>query len=240
MGKRSGKLDALTRRSGNLPKKGDQRLRHQSQGVLKVENLDGKLCLLSGALLNELAGGAKPIEELFDQGYDANPFPNEVLKMLRNNEPLSKKISLAECKHKQGHLMFREQFYVPNHDPLRLELMRLYHDAPVAGHPGRAKPFEILSRDYYWPKMHTYVERYIRNFHTCRRAKPVRHSSFGNLNPLLVPHQPWEEVPMDFVTGPQTSEGFDPILIVVDRLSKMRYLIPATRPPGPETWPACT
>lgn len=62
---------------------GDKRLRHRSQVVLTEENLDSKLCSLLGALLNEPTRGVKPIEELFDQGYDADRVPNEVLKMLR-------------------------------------------------------------------------------------------------------------------------------------------------------------
>lgn len=48
---------------------------------------------------------------------------------------MSRKISLAEYKDNQGRLMFRDQFYVPDSDPLRLEIVRLYHDAPAAGHP---------------------------------------------------------------------------------------------------------
>jgi len=39
-GKAGGKPDALTRRSGNLPKGGDERLKFQNQVVLKPENLD--------------------------------------------------------------------------------------------------------------------------------------------------------------------------------------------------------
>ena len=38
-GKLGGKPDALTRRSGDLPKEGDERLLHQSQTVLKPHNL---------------------------------------------------------------------------------------------------------------------------------------------------------------------------------------------------------
>jgi len=39
-GKLGGKPDALTRRSGDLPKEGDRRLQHQDQTLLKVNNLD--------------------------------------------------------------------------------------------------------------------------------------------------------------------------------------------------------
>lgn len=39
-GKQGGKPDALTRRSEDMPKEGDKRLRHQSQTVLKKENLE--------------------------------------------------------------------------------------------------------------------------------------------------------------------------------------------------------
>ena len=39
LGKLGGKPDTLTRRSGNLPKEGDERLLHQSQTVFKPHNL---------------------------------------------------------------------------------------------------------------------------------------------------------------------------------------------------------
>src|SRR5690606_10006137 len=38
-GKAGGKPDALTRRSGDLPKEGDERLQHQSQVMIKPHNL---------------------------------------------------------------------------------------------------------------------------------------------------------------------------------------------------------
>src|ERR1035437_10120762 len=39
-GKSGGKPDALTRRSGDLPREGDSRLQHQNQTLLKPWNLD--------------------------------------------------------------------------------------------------------------------------------------------------------------------------------------------------------
>jgi hypothetical protein len=38
---------------------------------------------------------------------------------------------------------------VPKNDELRLRLISLAHDSPLAGHPGHAKCYEILCRNYY-------------------------------------------------------------------------------------------
>ena len=43
----------------------------------------------------------------------------------------------------------------------------------------------------------------------------------GLLCPLPVPHRPWSDISLDFVTGLPPSEGNTTILIVVDRVSKM-------------------
>lgn len=74
--------------------------------------------------------------------------------------------------------------------------------------------------------MRNYVARYVRNCHTCQRSKPSNHGKFGVLRPLPIAQQPWQEVSMDFVTGVPSSQGFDAIMVVVDRLTKLRHLIP--------------
>lgn len=63
-GKQRGKLDTLTKRSGDLSKEGDERLLHQSQVVLKRKNLDSKVRLLSGSLSNEPCKEGTPFETL--------------------------------------------------------------------------------------------------------------------------------------------------------------------------------
>ncbi|KAH0607354.1 uncharacterized protein H6S33_002388 [Morchella sextelata] len=105
--------------------------------------------------------------------------------------------------------------YVPDYDPLKLRILQLYHDAASAGHPGREKTFEL-----------DYIAYYVRNCHTCQRSKPNNHGKLGVLRPFPIPEQPWQEVSMDFVTGLPESEGYDTIMVVVDRLTKMRHLLP--------------
>jgi hypothetical protein len=72
----------LTRRLGDLPEEGDERLRHQAQTVLKRENIDSKLSLSAASSSNEAAENYPSLQELFIKGYEADKFPNEILLQL--------------------------------------------------------------------------------------------------------------------------------------------------------------
>lgn len=60
-----------------------------------------------------------------------------------------KGIALAECSTRDNRLFYNDRLYVPDHAPLKLKLLHMYHDDPAAGHPGRSKTITMLSRDYY-------------------------------------------------------------------------------------------
>ena len=52
-------------------------------------------------------------------------------------------------------------------------------------------------------------------------------ASSGLLQPLHIPHGPWDSVSTDFVTGlPKTKAGYDAILVFVDRLTKYVHIVP--------------
>ncbi|KAH0610938.1 uncharacterized protein H6S33_011365 [Morchella sextelata] len=189
--KQGTKPDALTRRSGDLPKEGDERLTHQSQVILKRKNLDTKLSLFAGSLSNESAEGASTVEELFSKAYQVDSFPNKILTMLRNGVRHSNKVSLAECtEHNNGRLLYRGTLYVPDDNHLQLRLLKEDHDKPSAGHPGRAKTLELLNREYYWPQMRKYVDHYVRNCNVCIRSKTPRNAPYGVLRPMPIPEGP--------------------------------------------------
>jgi len=118
--------------------------------------------------------------------------------------------------------------YIPNDSQLRLRILQKYYDSPVAGHPGRDKTFTLVAHFFFWAHIREHIGQYVQNCQSCMLAKAPTHAKYGFLRPLPVPNQMWQEVSMDFLTGLPTSEEYDAILVVVDRLTKMRHLIACT------------
>ncbi len=276
-GKAGGKPDALTRRSGDLPKEGDTsdpRHQYQHQTVLKTHVLDPKIIDLQCRvvhldriqLLLSPASPQKPItlapmdmipevqeaepqldqapfdpeedpldtptQTLWDQAQASDQFAPQVLEMLRTGARHHNRIPLAECEERDQALYFRGRKYVPNSDRLRLRIIQLAHDSVPGGHPGRTNCYELVSRAYWWPNLYQYIQRFVRNCHVCTRAKPSRQKQQGWLRPLPIPERRWRDVSMDYVgpLPPSTFMGitYRYILVFVDRLTKMRHLVPTT------------
>ena len=156
-GKSGGKPDALTRRSQDLPEGGyDLRVKIQHQTVLKLRNLELRANGLAKEFSEEkdIESGSdqeevKTLEELWQEALKNEPFPIKILNLVRSGARHSKDISLAECTEIDGRLHYREKMFVPDSHALKMRFCESVHDSPVAGHPGRAKTFDLLQRHYY-------------------------------------------------------------------------------------------
>jgi hypothetical protein len=216
----NGKADALKRRPGDLPEGGDERLKTMEQVVLKPENLPEQLRILANDLKE-----IHPINEQLENAMKEDDLAQRILEAVWKGISM-KEITVALCSEQEGRLLYRGKQYVPEDPELQLRLIKEHHDTPVAGHPGRSKTFDLLSRRYYWSTMRKQVDWYVRNCAECQKSRTGRHASFGVLRPLSVPEKPWEDISMDFVTGLPGCEGYHAIWVVMDRLSKMRHCIP--------------
>ena len=102
------------------------------------------------------------------------------------------------------------------------------HDQSACGHPGVARTYELLKREYYWRGMRTTVVTYVSNCYICKRTKAPRDREHGLLQPLPIPQKRWQDISMDFIVGLSLSEGHNVVWVVVDRLTKERHYVPCT------------
>ena len=81
---------------------------------------------------------------------------------------------LAQVEVRGEFLYYRSRLLVPDDDELRANIVRLYHDIPAAGHPGRARTYQLVSKDYTWLGMSQFIRWWVRNCEAYRRIKPNR------------------------------------------------------------------
>ena len=99
----------------------------------------------------------------------------------------------------------------------------------AAGHFGRDKTVAMAEDRFYWPKLKRDVAKVVSQCRTCQLSKR-RKKNTRLYTPLPVPHEPRQDLSMDFVLGlPKTLCGQDSIFVVVDRFSKMAHFFPVQR-----------
>ena len=143
-----------------MPQEGDERLLHQSQTVLKRNNLSEfppeflnnlDAIQLKTTSLHPVTENAIPVpvtatplslpdwlQESLKEAYESDPLPSEILEALDNNHAKHPQISLAECSQDSGLLFYRKRLYIPDSDELKALLLQQTHDNLSAGHPGRS------------------------------------------------------------------------------------------------------
>jgi hypothetical protein len=103
-GKAGGKSDALTCRLEGLPKARGKRLVHQSQVVLKSENIESFMETKLSVCANEIS--KIQVELLFDKAYTTDRFPGQVLNSLKEGVREQKDISLSLYTEIDGRLYY--------------------------------------------------------------------------------------------------------------------------------------
>ena len=168
------------------------------------------------------------IAQRIKTAYTKDPSLNAILAFLTNSPhhaPANIKKQFSSYTLANDLILFEGLIYIPNDDSIKTEILRSRHDSPTAGHPGQAKTLELMSRDYYWPQMRKFVNRYINGCDACRRTKPSHQGPHGFLQPLPIPSSRWTDISYDFITQLPPSSGHDAILVVIDRLTKMGHFI---------------
>jgi len=127
-----------------------------------------------------------------------------------------------------GVVLKEGRIYVPEGE-LRGEVIRLHHDIPVGGHGGRWKMTKLVTRNYWWPGVTKEVGRYVNGCNAYQRYKNRSEAPAGKLMPNAIPEKLWSHISADFITKLPLAQGYDAILVVCDRFSKMAHFIATTK-----------
>ncbi|GMF48760.1 unnamed protein product [Phytophthora fragariaefolia] len=118
---------------------------------------------------------------------------------------------------------------LPVVDEVLLRVLHYYHDNAISAHPGVTRTYLAVRQWFYWQGHRKHVEQYVLTCECCVRSKSSTRARQGLLQPLPIPNYCWQHVTMDFVTGLPFSNGYNAVLVVVDRLSKRPCYIPTTK-----------
>ncbi|GJS67996.1 putative reverse transcriptase domain-containing protein [Tanacetum coccineum] len=101
-----------------------------------------------------------------------------------------------------GTLCLNGRSWLPCYGDLRTVIMHESHKSKYSIHPGSDKMYQDMKKLYWWPNMKADIATYI-------------------------PEWKWDNITMDFVTKlPKTSQGYDTIWVIVDRLTKSAIFTP--------------
>jgi len=86
----------------------------------------------------------------------------------------------------------------------------------------------LVTRNFWWPGVTREVKRYVEGYNACQRNKNRTQPLAGKLMPNSIPEKAWTHISADFITKLPLAQGYDTILVVVDRFTKMAHFVPTT------------
>ena len=120
----------------------------------------------------------------------------------------------------KGHMSERviKQLVVPK--SLQDDVLRSYHDAIIAAHPGLDRTYNNIRMKYFWKRMYSDIETYVKTCIECQQGKTNPHAKKAPLQPIPVTGV-FERLQMDILGNlPKSIEGYTQILLVVCPFSK--------------------
>ncbi|KAF8752634.1 hypothetical protein RHS01_07533 [Rhizoctonia solani] len=213
-GKQLGKPDALSRRSNhaNIP---------PADQTMLPEPIFANIALITPE---------KELQRQIKLSLDQDKSLEEILQFLHNKSkaPPSIKRAFKDYKMEAGLLFYQGRIVVPDVGSLRMDLLRIFHNSPLAGHPGRQHTLELVLRNYYWPGIQADTYWHIDSCETCQQIQKPKYASIPP-QPLEILSRPWQQVSYDMIVDLPKDGNNDSILVIVDSFTKYGIFVKCSK-----------
>ena len=159
----------------------------------------------------------------------SDPLVLRAIKSLHEDSPLFPHSALVDWTFEGGHLYYKGRMYIP---PAACHtLITSLHNSPTLSHTGHFRTKTFLERDFWWPGLSTYINRFIEGCAVCQQNKINTHPTCPPLNPISSTSTlPFKQLFVDLVTNLPLVGSIDSIMVVVDHgLTKGVIIIPCSK-----------
>nr|GFB80987.1 reverse transcriptase domain-containing protein [Tanacetum cinerariifolium] len=126
-----------------------------------------------------------------------------------------------------GTLCLNGRSWLPCYGDLRTVIMHKSYKSKYSIHPGSDKMYQDMKKLYWWPNIKADIATFVSKCLTRAKVKAEHQKLSGLLLQPKIPEWKWDNITMDFVTKlPKTSQGYDTIWVIVDRLTKSAIFTP--------------
>ena len=125
-----------------------------------------------------------------------------------------------------GLFKHQKQLAVAKKQNLRTQLMAKVHTQVFMAYPRKNKTYRIISDRYYWPGIVIDINRYVQNCNDYYRSIIPQDKTLGLLKLLPILGGPQQYIFIDFHKLPIDRDGYNIVIILVNRFRKRPFLIP--------------
>jgi len=165
-----------------------------------------------------------PKVDILEKIKKARDKDEEVVKVAEEMKKVGINAVRGEEWQLEGDLVLKERkVYVLKNEKLRVEIIWLYYNIPMARYREKWKTTEFVTRNYWWLSVMKDVGKYVEECDMCQRMKNRTEMLVGKLKLSEILEKPWTHLIVDFITKLPVVVEKDVILVVCDKLSKMTY-----------------
>jgi hypothetical protein len=163
--------------------------------------------------------------EIIAEGYAKDPHTSQLLTELALQSPNDQGFSLHN-----GIIHFQGKIWLGNHKEAHQAILAALHNSAIGGHSGIAATYQKIKNLFAWTGMKQDVQTFVQQCSICQQAKGEHVKSPGLLQPLPIPPKARHTISMDFIEKLPSSQGYDTILVVVDKFSKYAHFMALKHP----------